>query len=381
MPRIETSPKTQTTPEIQQSVLILGGYGNFGKRIASALTRDDIPVIIVGRNAEKARIFATQLPDKLVRTACFDVRKDLAHELTRLKPAVVINTCGPFQNSNYDVAKICIETAVPYIDLADGRDFVVGISTLDDRACVAGVPVISGASTVPGLSSAVLDKYRGLFSEIDQMIYGISPGQGAERGLATTQGIMSYLGKKLSSVQGSSASRYGWQDIYRQEFPLLGKRWMANCDIPDLDLLPSHYKIKSLQFSAGMELSLLHFGLWSLSWLIRWGLPLKPEKYAATLLKLSNWFNVFGTSDGGMHIILKGKDNKGQPLTKKWFIIGLDGDGPQIPTIPAIILAKKIVRNERIASGAMPCVGLVSLEDYLQELAPFHIQTFEDETR
>ncbi len=370
--------RIETTTEAKRSVLILGGYGNFGKRIASALTRDNIPVIIAGRDSEKASSFAKQLPVKLAQAACFDVRKDLARELNRLNPAVVINTCGPFQNSNYDVAETCIQSAVPYIDLADGRDFVVGIKALDNKARTAGVPVISGASTVPGLSSAVLDKYKDLFSEIDQMIYGISPGQGAERGLATTQGILSYLGKKLSPTQGSSASRYGWQDIYRQEFPLLGKRWMANCDIPDLDLLPSHYNIKSLQFSAGMELSLLHLGLWGLSWLIRWGIPLELEKHAASLLKLSNWFNIFGTSDGGMHIILKGKDNNAQALTKKWFIIGLDGDGPQIPTIPAIILAKKIIRGESVPSGAMPCVGLVNLNDYLKELAPFHIRIFED---
>ncbi|WP_216825431.1 saccharopine dehydrogenase family protein [Kiloniella sp. EL199] len=383
MSQIKTTSEIKTTSKIQRSVLILGGYGNFGKRIASALTRDNTSVIIAGRNVEKANSFAKQLPTKLVQTACFDVHKNLATELKRLEPTVVINTCGPFQNSNYDVAEICIKASIPYIDLADGRNFVVGIKTLDDKARSAGIPVISGASTVPGLSSAVLDKYNGLFSEIDQMIYGISPGQGAERGLATTQGIMSYLGKKLSPVQGSSASRYGWQDIYRQGFPLLGKRWMANCDIPDLDLLPSHYNIKSLQFSAGMELGLIHLGLWCLSWLIRWGFPLKLENYAVSLLKLSNLFDIFGTSDGGMHVILKGKDHNNQPLTKKWFIIGLDGDGPQIPTIPAIILAKKIIHSrdtlgEDIPIGAMPCVGLVTLDDYLQELAPFHIRTYED---
>ncbi|WP_417453867.1 saccharopine dehydrogenase NADP-binding domain-containing protein [Kiloniella sp.] len=371
-------PQIKVPPKAQRTVLILGGYGNFGKRIASALTRDNIPVIIAGRNAEKANDFASQLPPKLTQTACFDVNKGLAAELNRLNPTVVINTCGPFQNSNYDVAETCIEASVPYIDLADGRDFVVGIKALDDKAKSAEIPVISGASTVPGLSSAVLDRHKDLFSEIDQMIYGISPGQGAERGLATTQGILSYLGKKLSPTQGSSASRYGWQDIYRQEFPLLGKRWMANCDIPDLDLLPSRYNIKSLQFSAGMELSLIHLGLWGLSWFIRWGLPLELEKHASSLLKLSNWFNIFGTSDGGMHIILNGKDNNGQVLTKKWFIIGLDGDGPQIPTIPAIILAKKIIRDENVPSGAMPCVGLVNLNEYLKELAPFHIRIFED---
>jgi len=36
-------------------VLILGGYGNFGKRIATLLTRQKIAVIIAGRDGKKAQ--------------------------------------------------------------------------------------------------------------------------------------------------------------------------------------------------------------------------------------------------------------------------------------------------------------------------------------
>ena len=37
-------------------ILILGGYGNFGKRIATALVKDGIGIIIAGRNAVKGRV-------------------------------------------------------------------------------------------------------------------------------------------------------------------------------------------------------------------------------------------------------------------------------------------------------------------------------------
>jgi uncharacterized membrane protein len=40
--------------------------------------------------------------------------------------------------------------------LADGRQFVAGISSLDALAAAAGLTVISGASSVPALSSAVI---------------------------------------------------------------------------------------------------------------------------------------------------------------------------------------------------------------------------------
>ncbi len=358
-----------------KNVLILGGYGNFGKRIAQALTKAGISVIIAGRNRTKAEACANTLPTNLVTIACFDAFTDLAQELTALQPTVVINTCGPFQASDHTIAECCITHGVHYIDLADGRDFVGRITDLDADATCNNVSVISGASTVPALSSAVIEHFRGEFSVIERMQYGISPGQKAERGLATTQGILSYIGKPLKPFAGSDKAVHGWQNIYRQEYPKLGKRWMANCDIPDLDVLPQYYGIRSIQFSAGLELGFMHLGLWGLSWLVRAGLPLRLEKYAKPLLSISNWFDRFGSADGGMHVILQGKNKAGEHLQRTWFVIALDSYGPYIPTIPAVILAKKLACGEPIQIGAMPCVGLVSLQEYMDELHDYPIST------
>lgn len=357
-------------------VLILGGYGNFGKRIAHALVAKGLKVIIAGRTKAKAEQLKNQLGD-LASYAVFDVKDDLPAQLKKLVPKIVINTCGPFQSADYAVAQSCIAHGVHYIDLADGRDFVTGISKLNDQAKQAGVAIISGASTVPGLSSAVVEKYKDDFSLIHSMVYGISPGQQAERGLATTRGIMSYVGKALKPFKGMRSKNYGWQGIYRQQYPVLGKRWMANCDIPDLDILPQKYGIEKIQFSAGLELPYLHLGLWALSWLVRAGLPLNLPKFSKPLLIASNWFNRFGSADGGMHVILSGLDHEGKPLTRKWFIIAKNGDGPHIPTIPAIILAEKIALRTFSQPGALPCVGFITVQEYLDEMKDFDIDVFE----
>jgi len=358
-------------------VLILGGYGNFGKRIAMALTKANVPVIIAGRSEEKANLLVDEIR-QAVENACidiaiFDVNKELSQQLKKIAPKVVINTCGPFQLCDYAVAKICIQHGVNYIDLADGREFVTGIAALNAMASEAGVLVVSGASTVPGLASAVLEKYKDEFSAIDSLTYGISPGQKANRGFATTKAIMTYVGKPLKPFAGND-NAYGWQGIYRQTYPILGKRWMANCEVPDLDLLPERYGIKSIRFSAGMELSFMHLGIWFMSWLVRFGVPLNLPKHAALLLKVSNWFDVFGTPDGGMHMLIRGKDKQGKPKEIKWFVIAKDGDGPQIPTIPVIILAKELVAERLTDTGAKPCVGLVLLDDYLKELNEFSVE-------
>ena len=362
--------------DIMRTVLILGGYGNFGKRIAAALAAKGVDFVIAGRTAEKAKALADAL-GKHAGFATFDVNSDLADQLVRLKPAVVVNTCGPFQEADYGVAETCIEAGVNYVDLADGRDFVTGITVLDERAKASGVAVVSGASTVPGLSSAVLEHQASLFSRIDRLSFGISPGQRAERGLATTRGIMSYVGKPLKPFPGFRQPAFGWQDLYRQHYPVLGKRWMANCDIPDLDLLPPRYGISQIRFSAGLELSLLHLGLWGLSWLVRAGLPLNLPGLAGRLLTMSDWFNGLGSGDGGMHMVMEGVDRNGERAVRKWFIVARDGTGPHIPTIPAVLLAERQARGDRLVPGAYPCLGLVKLEDYLAELKPLGIETFE----
>lgn len=359
---------------MQRPILILGGYGNFGKRIARALVKDGFPVIIVGRNQRKASTLVSEL-GQLAQEAIFDANKVLSEQLKIFQPKVLINTCGPFQSADYRIADACIDRGIHYIDLADGRDFVTGIRTRHKAALKANVSVVSGASTVPGLSSAVLDYYRQEFAEYNELIFGISPGQQAERGLATTQGILSYVGKPLKPFAGQ-AKAYGWQDIYRHTYPELGPRWMANCDIPDLDILPERYKIRSIKFSAGLELSAIHLGLWGLSWLMRLGTPLNLPGLAPQLLAAANWFNRFGSNDGGMHLIMRGIDGNRNPIERRWYIIAKNGCGPHIPTIPAIILAKEITEDNFFNPGAYPCVGLISLKNYLEELKAYPIAVF-----
>ncbi len=360
-------------------VLILGGYGNFGSRIATALVKDNISIMIAGRERQKAETLGKQLKkyttDNTITIAVFDANRDLDKQLGILKPTVVINTIGPFQTADYSIAKTCVQHNIHYIDLADARDFVTGIADLDSLAKKNNTLVVSGASTVPGLSSAVLDHYKNHFAAMDSLIYGISPGQKAPRGLATTKSILTYLGKRLKPWGNRNQTCFGWQDIYRQEYPELGKRWMANCDIPDLDLFTDKYGLKNIRFFAGMENSILHLGMWVLSYLVRIGLPLNLSKHAKFLLSLSHIFDLFGTTNGGMHMLMKGTNKEGKHLEIKWFIIAKDNDGPQIPCIPAIILSKKIIQGKLHARGAMPCIGMITLDEYMKELEGFSIFT------
>lgn len=358
--------------------MVLGGYGNFGRRISFALVKSNIEVIIVGRNqllAERCRNdIMLQYPSAQVDIVVADINDKFNELVKTWQPRIVINTCGPFQLTDYRIAESCITHHVHYIDLADGREFVNGIARLNERALAHNVLVVSGASTVPGLSSAVISHYHSQFSKLNSLRYGITPGQQSPRGLATTQSILTYLGKPLKPYPGCKKTMYGWQQLYRQQYPQLGMRWMSSCDIPDLDFFSSKYNIESIEFSAGMENPVLHLGMWATSWLVRMGLLPNLLPHAEMLLAFSHVFDRFGSADGGMHMLMEGVDHEDKPKSINWFIIAKQGDGPQIPCVPAIVLAKQLLNGQMTKRGASACVEYVSLNDYLEELKGMAIE-------
>jgi saccharopine dehydrogenase-like NADP-dependent oxidoreductase len=354
-------------------VLIIGGYGNFGSTIARALAADaNIRPLIGGRSRAKAERFAAELGAEAV---ALDIHVDITATIAQASPDIVIHTTGPFQGQSTAVARACIAQACHYIDLADARDFVAAIGALDREAKDKGVAVISGASSVPCLTAAVIDRYLPLFAKLETVDYGISATQHTNRGLATTQAILSFVGKPFTTLSGGEMKQvFGFQDLHSKTYPELGRRWFGRCDIPDLALFPKRYpSLQTMRFSAGHEIALLHFGLWLLSWPVRAGLLPSLDRYAAALLRASIRFEGLGQGRSGFHMFLTGTGRDGKPRTVRFFIIARQGHGPNIPCMPAIILAQRLVRGEAIAPGARPCLDLIDLDEYMTALRGFDI--------
>jgi hypothetical protein len=62
---------------------------------------------------------------------------------------------------------------------------------------------------------------------------------------------------------------------------------------------------------------------------------------------------------------IEGRDGKGQPLQRREWIIARSGDGPNIPCMPVILLARRLARGEALPIGAQPCVGVIGLDEFL----------------
>ncbi len=360
-------------------VLIIGGYGNFGSYIARALATDpNISLLIGGRSKATAQAFAADLKSaNPVQGCAVDIDHDFAARLREIGPDVVIHTTGPFQSQDHRVARAAIACGAHYLDIADARHFVATIGDLDADARQAGVAVIAGASSVPCLTAAFIDRYRPHFARLESVSYGIAAAQATNRGQGTASAILSYVGRPFTILRRRRRKRvFGWQGLRAVRYPELGMRLFGHCDIPDLELFPARYPgLEDLEFVAGHEVKALHLGTWLLSWIARLGFVKSWAPYAGQLLRLSFLFDRWGSDKSGFHMFLDGSDERGCPMRVTIFMIARKVHGPNIPCIPAILLARRIAAGNAPAPGARPCLDLIDLDELTGSMAHLDITT------
>jgi len=368
-------------------IFVLGGYGNFGKRLCLFLANDPaLEIVVGGRDLTKIEKLIEEIkiknPQAVIEGNQIDWQETAFKEKLKATGAhILVHSAGPFQQQDYTVAQACIDLKIHYLDLADGREFVSKIGELDKAAKENKVVVISGASSVPGISSVVIDEYAKKFAILREIDFGIVPGNKAERGSATIAAILGYVGKPFRRLEnGRWKTVYAWQDLHQYYYgDNISMRWHANIDIPDLALLPEKYTtLKTVTFYAGLELSLLHFAMWWMSWLVRMKIVRNWGKFYKCVVAMSRWFDRFGTDVGGMVICMRGSNHEYQPLEVKWTLIAQSGSGPFIPIVASVILVKKIIQGA-LSPGAMPCVNLFSLKEFYAVISLWDIYSTVEE--
>ena len=352
-------------------VTVLGGYGIFGGRVAEALARDEsYRVRVVGRSAKIGHNFAHRVGT--------DFYPCLLEDRDALRRAIegsflVIHAAGPFQGVDYHVAEECLKAGAHYLDLADAREFVIGIGRLDDDARRRGLMVTTGVSSTPAITSAMIAELAPDFARIDEIHTALSPGNQNPRGAATIAAVLSYLGRKIRVYrEGQWELRPGWGDAQRLQFPHpVGRRRVHNCEVPELELFPQAFGARTVRFSAGLELNLLNYLLSLCALPCRW-FGFDFTRRARFFLNVSLMLFPFGTTNGALAIWVRGRDHADRPVERRIALV-TDYDGPATPSSAAVVLARKTLRFGPPRIGAFPCVGILSLDELLAHLHPLGI--------
>lgn len=75
-----------------------------------------------------------------------------------------------------------------------------------------------------------------------------------------------------------------------------------------------------------------------------------------------------------MHVEITGLDSAGKPHRVLWLLTALSGDGPKIPCIAAIVLARKFADGKLSQAGAQACMDLMTLEEFAEAVKELAIR-------
>jgi hypothetical protein len=350
-----------------RKILLLGGYGTFGRRMAPRLAEAGFEVLVAGRSLAKAEACCAERPG--MTPLALDRDRGLADALALHRPFALVDAAGPFQGAGYDSARAAIAAGCHYLDIADARDFVCGIGALDAEARAAGVTAIAGASSLPALSGAVARRLAEGMDEVRAVDVALSATSRGTSGRSIARATLSYLGRPVGLwTNRRRTTGHGWQKLLRQDFeaegaaPLRG-RLLGLADVPDLALLPDRLPGRpAVLFRAGTDLSLHNLGLWLLSWPVRWRWVDGLAPVEGLLSRLQRWTGLAGSRRSAMAIRLFGVAGE-RRLERRWTLIADRDDGPEIPTLAVPILLGKLAKGE-VEPGALDGGTLLELEDF-----------------
>jgi short subunit dehydrogenase-like uncharacterized protein len=123
------------------TIWILGATGRTGREIAARVAALGGTPVLVGRSAERLRKTAADLG--LGDAEVLETHQ-VAEEITRRRPAVVLNTIGGYAETAVPIAQACLPGG-HYVDLANDLVAMPQLLALHEEAAAAGSTFVTGA--------------------------------------------------------------------------------------------------------------------------------------------------------------------------------------------------------------------------------------------
>lgn len=356
-------------------ILIVGGYGTFGGRLARLLADEDgVALLIAGRSLARADAFCANHAGAAQMLPClFDRNGDIPAQIAALRPDLVIDAAGPFQiygQAPYALPLAAVRVGIGYLDLADGSAFVAGIKEIDAEARARGAFVLSGVSTFPALSSSVVQALLSPGDRPETVEAGLSPSPHADLGLSVIRAVASYAGQAIAVTRGGKLTTARAMTESRKahiaapgQIPL-GQRRFSLVDVPDLALLATLWPgLRDVWVGAAMSPSWLQRCLNICARMIGQGLSLPLERFAPLMLRMRNIF-AHGEHRGGMYVRVTGHDRQHQSFVRTWHMQAEGDHGPFIPAMPAAAIVRRWLHGQVPEPGARPALQILTLDDF-----------------
>ena len=235
-----------TAPEHPEKarVVIVGGYGHVGRRLAAVL-QSSRTVVIAGRRTEAAERAATELRVLAAPAAVDAVTGDGLAAVAR-PGDVVLNSAGDHRDAH--LFRRSIELGCHYADLTADPLAIAAMLDLDAEATAAGTSALVGIGLAPGATNVLARAALDLLPEADHIDVGLllslADGFGPQAvewtlGAVATPLAMEFRGHPTDVVAFRSRRRLG--------FGPLGTYPVYEFGFPEQVFLPTSLAVPSVR--------------------------------------------------------------------------------------------------------------------------------------
>jgi hypothetical protein len=364
------------------NVLLIGGTGVFGGRLARHVAPwPDVSLTVTARRLDSARAAAASLnaggAASSVNAIALDRDRDADTAIRALRPHVVIDCSGPFQEQGYGLVRAAIAAGAHVIDLADARTYLLGYrEAMKDAACAAGVVALAGASSTPALSGAVLSALTRGWRAVGTVDIAITPAGKSEVGPAVIAAVLSYAGKPVPVwANGALGHVSGWRNATMIAMPGLGTRRVAPVETADAELFGPAFAVTGrLNFYAGLESPVEQLGMETLAFLRAHSGPRSLSGLVPLLRSGRRVTRLLASERGGMVVSVSGTNARGEWANARWSLVADRNQGPFVPVLAAAAALRKLIAGG-IAPGAHIASDVLTLAEIEAEAAPYAITT------
>lgn len=353
----------------ERTVVVLGGAGSVGAETVRQLSQRDKfgKIIVADRNVEGAQQLAQELG---AEAAEIDVT-DKAALLDLIRGVnVVLNTAGPFFLNGTEVIRCAIEARVPYADVNDEEEPILELFSTDDMdraARDAGIPLVVGLGTSPGLTN-ILTRYGAQeFDTVESVQIALATGPWTRGFAVWSHHLHAHGGQTTIYRNGDWTQVPAMSEEETITFPWApGQGQVHIVSHPEPLTLPRFFPgIQEVVFKLGhppnvnqLYRDLSKYGLTSEASISYGTNELSPADFVATYLSTDQADEVFGFSKltpYSMREVRIAGERNGRPL-KLRYQISMKG-GPIESGLPLAITAE-LLADDEISAGLYSPEGL-----------------------
>ena len=360
---LEASGFRRSVDRSRPSVVVFGGTGFFGRLVVRDLLEHTDALVRVASRDPAALDFRPH--ETRVRAWIADLGDPgSVRDLVRGADACV-SCVGPFQGLPLKVLEACLAERVPYVDVADDRDFVERASALDVALREADVPAFVGCSVVPGITALLTRMALARTETADQVRIAITPGTRHVRGPGSFACLLATVGETyLAPQDGRPRAVTGWTQRRLVDFPPdVGRRSAYRVvDIADHSTLPRWFGTRTVEFRIGSEFHALNrlLALYRASKRVLPGVATRAlARPARALIAAVGWL---GTTRGGVLVEVSGRGGTATLCVHR------ASDAQVIPAILPALAVERLLAGERPEPGIVPLHGWIAPERFVAAL-------------